>query len=316
MVAGRNRERAVMDIGILGDGMFTARTTADGSPTSFAMDGMDLVITRGDTEQRINSASMLGAVAVCGVDGKVMAYGSCDIGDLEGMADRMEGEKRTPGGPMKRLANSGIMLALPLDAMPPEVRNRFLEESVDAETLDMTRLDDVSLEKAREAANRHAHGDHAHEQGEECQECDELLDELRGDIDVIVEAHGHACIGTADMGTPRAYTVGLDQGGWPELVITGLAGQGVTVLNDLVLALRGKDRRPHDGIEVAGAVSVPLRLRTVNGGEAWLKVAADRVNRLRQGARPQVLQVVWPDADGNWPEECDYDDVNLPQPLL
>lgn len=111
-----------------------------------------------------------------------------------------------------------------------------------------------------------------------------------------------------------SYTAGLSDGGWCELAMSGIPGQALMILNEVVGVLRASDRRPADGMIVEKAVSVPLKLRKVRDTSIG-PVARSREEKAGR-KRPNFIQVLWPDADGYYPDQMEYDDINLPQELL
>lgn len=288
---------------------FTPRETGNGTPASFDVQTDHMLITRGASTQRIETDDGLGAIALCTTAGEVLGYGTVAIDELAALADAM-GCDTTPGrSALERLAASGLALVLPLDAMPGEVRDLFLAESVDPGLVDMGRLTDQSIAQAQ---GHHDHPGHIHLAGEECDAC--VVEAIERQVEEAIAQSGHAVIVIPDGEGQVSYTVGLAEAGWPELVMSGIPGHATLVLNGVVRVLRESERRPKAGMRIDKAISVPVRLRAVDGA-GLAPIARKRAQRMGQAA-PELLQVTWPDADGYHPGDRRYDDVNLPQALL
>lgn len=104
---------------------------------------------------------------------------------------------------------------------------------------------------------------------------------------------------------PFTYTIGLTDMGWPELIIAGL--QSITagrLLNDLVKKCMDDLGPPVAGLEVHKVANFPLRFQTISDAQrdqylAWAVGRQERVG----GPEPQVLQVIYPDINGKWPDD-------------
>lgn len=150
----------------------------------------------------------------------------------------------------------------------------------------------------------------------------------------IIRDHGHQIIsvfGTEDHPEPGfAYTVGRCLRGRPELVITGNlspAAQGhllnylagLEKFSDSFSLLELADDQPQ---EVIG-LTAPIRLRRVDLRTAKM-FAITQLSAVDGGPDPVCLQVIWPDPDGNWPDDPEsgyfygqeaVDGVSLIQPV-
>jgi len=206
----------------------------------------------------------------------------------------------------------------PLDGMPDAVRGLFLLENVGPALVADAGLDDALLDEVR------MQHDHDHAPGSECAACaaDGDMDVVRQHVESNVAQWGHAVIGVmpAADAAGSSYTVGLADRGWPELLLTGITGdQGRGMLNAVVDRLKTSDQRPADGLMLIDVMNVPLRLRTVEtaAGRKWTKVASDRhVRGGNQADTHRVVQVLWPDRAGIFPDDDRYDGVGLPpQPI-
>lgn len=316
-------------------GRFEARDGAYGAPTRFDMDGDIIRVNRaGGSGQSVDTSVGLGLVALCRRDGSVLGYGTLDIEDLPALADAVDAALGGMAGtPLERLAGHDMTLVLPLDAMPQPVRDMFLEPRVPADMVAGAGLDDAMLAEVMGEHDHAGGGDaehgrgHAHDHdhgGGECVACatPDGNEELRRQVDRLVAEAGHAVIsvpaGNGHSGI--SYSVGLSEVGWPELVLTGLVGdQGILVVNAAVQALRSSEMRPRDGLVIQGAISVPLRLREVDveAGARHSGIASERHERMT-GSRNGygVLQLLWPDACGTFPDEDGYDGRGLPDQTL
>lgn len=308
------------------NGMFVDRETEHGAPTAFTMDGTVFVVLRAEDEnepQGIECIAGIGAVAICRTDGEVLGYGTVAHDDLTLLADLLDTQMGpTAGRPLERISAHGLHLLAPLDEIPETVRDMLLAESVPPELVDMMTITDDLIAEILSGAHHEPHGHH-HPEGEmPCEHCEgKDVDELRARVDRLIEEHGHAVINVLgnDQKQQHSYTVGLADAGWGELVVMGLdANTSQMILNNAVHWLRRQERRPDHGLTIPDAISVPLRLRRTDFATArpYLAVAANRMERLHGGKAMDVRQVLWPDADGVFPDERGYDDKNLRQELI
>jgi len=287
-------------------GRFTARETGDGAPSAFVVDKRSLTVVRGAARQEIVHEHGLGGVALCALDGRVLGYGTLAIEDLPPFVSDLDGGSEPSSTPLTRLAELGYGLVLPLDAMPPEVRDRFLAARVDPGLVDAARMTDEAIAEAA------GHYGHDHDHTDDCAVCG--VREVNDQIDRLVGSVGHAVIVTPESDGQASYTVGLAEAGWPELAMSGIPSRAIQIVNAVVETLRAGERRPSAGMTIAKAMSVELKLRAVESGR--IGGAARMRAQSKGGADPEFLQILWPDADGYYPDEPEYDDVNLPQRLL
>jgi hypothetical protein len=173
----------------------------------------------------------------------------------------------------------------------------------------------------RKAATRAAHaqvpcpGHRRSEKEELMNEFDEVLSRQDEHIARVGWAVT-AVVPTAD--DPRsgfAYTVGLTEHGFPELVIAGLAPAiAQALLNDLAGRVYDRATRfrhgqrvgdllaGYDAVIVDGAATEALY-----PGAAYARYGTDRV---------RLQQVVWPDRHGRFPWDPGYDHDPQAQPLI
>jgi hypothetical protein len=143
-------------------------------------------------------------------------------------------------------------------------------------------------------------------------------------LDDIEEFGWHVtCVGPAvDSDDPEewfAYTVGLSKSfGWPELICFGLDLQVMAgLLNDAVEECRARGIAPSAGLVLNDVINgFPARL------ELPQPMADEYVNSARWLARRQglslsVLQLLWPDKSGRFPDElgCAPEVVEMQTPL-
>lgn len=121
-------------------------------------------------------------------------------------------------------------------------------------------------------------------------------------------------VGGAPDRLPFTYTAGLAPLG-PELWLSALAPDTSTeVLNLLAAKVRTWGLVPLDGLVVApgGDVAVPMKLREVAVTPAHAALAWILYPREHRA----VVQVLWPDTSGRYPDEDEYDQRRFPQELL
>lgn len=166
--------------------------------------------------------------------------------------------------------------------------------------------------------------DHKHDHGK-CDVCsasdpDASSNSLESQLDKLIEKSGHAVLmimpkeGSDDPGF--AYTAGLSEANWPEIIISGICGdQGNLIINEAITWLKKRDIRPTDGMLLEEAVNVPLKLRRINPQDAmrYARLAVDR--HIMKGGQPisfEALQLLWPDILGKFPDEVVYSKSGLP----
>lgn len=315
-----------IDITAATGGRFLPRVTDAGEPTAFGRgDGERFLIHRGTSVQTIECSTGVGAAVLCTVEGEVLGYGNFEITELPEIADGVDAQLGVMSGrPLERLARHGLRLVLPIDIMPADIRDPILGEFIDPDFVLDAALDDDMIEDILEdggnAAHHHDHEGH-------CAICDgddpaAGKDEIHAQVETIIGSAGHAVIMVQpdDETSGHAYSVGLGDAGWPELVISGIYGdQGRQILNRSIEWLRRREMAPTSGLSIPDAVSVPLRLRAVSvpEGRAHARIAAERLGMT--GRSPDglaVLQVLWPDVSGRFPDEPGYDGTGLPPQVL
>lgn len=316
----------MMDIGKLTAGRFEPRITDEGAPVAFRRKGDLIVVVREKGKnQTVNTETGIGLVAACRRGGDVLGYGTLDLDDLATIADAVDGLLGPKSGTaLERLAQHDILLAAPLDAMPAELRDMFLAGMVPSGLVADTAIDDEIVGIAMSGGEDHSgHDHHHHRHGEECAACSspDSMDEVRMRVEQMIADSGHAVISVppSEEHAGMTYSIGLIDGGWPELLITGIVGnQGVMIINAVVEKLRCGDSRPTAGMTIEQAVSVPLRLRAVDIRDSgpYARVARERHHRTGSAIPFEAIQILWPDAAGRFPDEDGYDGRGLPHQVL
>ena len=148
------------------------------------------------------------------------------------------------------------------------------------------------------------------------------LDPFIAKTDELIERFGHSCVTVAGDSPDEvfAYTAGLSEAGWPELLVIGLGPQtSMTILNEVVAKLRSEERRPAHGMIVTEALNVPVHLRSVPAHLVldYFKVSLNRANRKGiPDAQVEGIQIVWPDEAGKFPWDAGYNDHRFQQKVL
>jgi hypothetical protein len=132
-----------------------------------------------------------------------------------------------------------------------------------------------------------------------------------------IRTHGWAVQGVFGDGAEDtfSYTVGLAARGLPELWIGGMSPQqAAAILNDLA-SVAVDEGSFADGASLRGRAdwSMPMRIRgPVSPAAAEVGVARALQPKVDVG----VQQVLWPDAEGVYPDEDGYNTLGFPQPVL
>ena len=132
---------------------------------------------------------------------------------------------------------------------------------------------------------------------------DEAIERCGHSIMYIFPTEGDSLI------TAFAYTVGLTEAGWPELVVQGLPAEYTEIiLNDLVGRCRKREKPPERGEIFHEICNCPVTLGTVdeeyieeNLGMSARRAASKGLFELR------ALQLIFPDKTGKFPREAGYD---------
>lgn len=151
---------------------------------------------------------------------------------------------------------------------------------------------------------------------------DQRMQQFYAKVRAMVREHGWIVQGVmptaADPpGTiPFAYTIGLTDAGLPELIISwpGQPGMARDLLNN---AAGGhlKDEIQHGQI-LDYVANIPSRAIAADPHKAEIQQAYNYVNdpdRVRDKIR--LIQILWPDANGRFPDEDGYNFVDFPQEM-
>lgn len=128
----------------------------------------------------------------------------------------------------------------------------------------------------------------------------------------------HLVVADDDMApsTWFLHTIGLARDGQPELIITGTLDHtlAMDVISDVVAYGRHQDSGLADGLHPGDAVRIPVMLRDVSTPFVLTQRVAQASSRF--GASLRVLQIVWADAAGRFPDDAAYDQAGSPQQML
>jgi hypothetical protein len=116
------------------------------------------------------------------------------------------------------------------------------------------------------------------------------------------------------------YSIGLQDAGWDELVVTSInPTTGLMMINEVVRRLRELEKRPEAGMKITQALSVPVYLRPVppHVSRDMFFAAMERANRKGlPNESVTMLQLVWPDDKNKFPWQPGYNEVQFPQRML
>jgi hypothetical protein len=116
----------------------------------------------------------------------------------------------------------------------------------------------------------------------------------------------HAVIGVAGD-SPFAYSVGLWNHNFPELIVSGMPGpHAMMTINQVAAMMLSTDHIPADGEEDNDLFTMKTRFRRVSDA-----VIDERMSQTVEAERavsdhPYALQIVWPDPYGVFPDEPGY----------
>ncbi|MEO7751575.1 MAG: DUF4262 domain-containing protein [Sphingomicrobium sp.] len=107
------------------------------------------------------------------------------------------------------------------------------------------------------------------------------------------------------------YTVGLTKtAGWPEMICLGLdEKRSVGILRDAIAECWERSVEPKGGLELVNVIKGrSVRLKRLDGVTApYFAMASWYSDHTGTTARAERLQLMWPDADGRFPDDphCD-----------
>lgn len=110
---------------------------------------------------------------------------------------------------------------------------------------------------------------------------------------------------------PFAYTIGLTNGGLPELLVTGVSPHRAVDLLSAVAQFVLADGAPTPGDQITLPTGRLVQIVEVECPDAHLKAAIGIF-----GPEVRALQVVWADRCGRWPWSPDFNDGGAIQPVL
>lgn len=132
-------------------------------------------------------------------------------------------------------------------------------------------------------------------------------------LEEMIAEHGQAVLGIfADTarGLPAInYSIGLQDLGLPEIVVTGVhSNSAVPIINEIAGWLKLKGSAPADReLLPDGLLSHPARFRELSAAEIEhnLCFAVHRSDQIGRDP-PQAFQIIYQDPDGRWPEDPGY----------
>lgn len=137
-------------------------------------------------------------------------------------------------------------------------------------------------------------------------------------LDAIIEKHGYAVQSVMDNPS-MSYTVGLTDLGLPELVMVGVPIPSMqAIINEAVARMRSTQPFAPGQLQ-SELANLPLRIDAVHIsqvlGRLYMLIGYEK-RRQRQVTELKVLQLVWPDQDGRYPDDSGYAMPLSGQPLL
>ena len=142
---------------------------------------------------------------------------------------------------------------------------------------------------------------------------------LLAEIEEHISTQGRAVISVMGdpgnaRGYPYAYSIGHADKGNPELMLTSLGGKTATYLINAAakaLEARAWKSQPEERIPLD---KVSIRLLPADGFEIEAGGARSRAEE-KDIEDLRFLQVLWPDKEGRFPDDQDYDHETFPQPI-
>lgn len=137
-------------------------------------------------------------------------------------------------------------------------------------------------------------------------------------LDAIIEKHGYAVQSVMDNPS-MSYTVGLTDLCLPELVMVGVPIPSMqAIINEAVARMQSTQPFAPGQLQ-SELANLPLRIDAVHIsqvlGRLYMLIGYEK-RRQRQVTELKVLQLVWPDQDGRYPDDSGYAMPLSGQPLL
>lgn len=141
------------------------------------------------------------------------------------------------------------------------------------------------------------------------------------DLKSVIKSRGHAILHSCEHGhdplPQRAYTVGLTELGWPEMIIFGIPPKiAAYLMNGIVFKCKWNGIVPFAGMIEFDFMTFTTRFAPVLSMniEKYMNRLVEHYGDLE---RLTALQLMWPDKNGHYPDCGSFDAsmINL-QPLM
>jgi hypothetical protein len=157
-------------------------------------------------------------------------------------------------------------------------------------------------------------------EGEKMEEA-QRFQQIFQEIDQVVTDSGHIImINNPEEDLGYCYTIGLSEGGWPEIIISGVTGEnGCTIMNKVVTFLRKSERRPVHNMMIEEPFNMQLKFKKVSRSSIleYAHLGLMRNQAKYQGKLEfEMVQLIWPDIKGYFPDNPLYDCENNPQAMI
>lgn len=142
---------------------------------------------------------------------------------------------------------------------------------------------------------------------------------LQGFLEDKLKWHEYTHLVVADDDMPRAewfiHTIGLTRSELPELIITGVLDHSLAmdVISDVVAHAKHQDGLSN-GEQPGDAVRIPVRIVDVTTPFVLQQRVAQASSRF--GSSVRVMQILWADDNGHFPDDAAYSQADNPQQAL
>lgn len=132
--------------------------------------------------------------------------------------------------------------------------------------------------------------------------------------EALIAEYGHAVIhvfADPERGLPSfSYSIGMQDRGWPEIILSGIPPQSAQpLINDVVARLKERGKPPAEGEILDGLLKggFLMRLRALSEAEIEINLclACRRSGDLGREP-PKAFQLIFQDPERRWPEDSGY----------